>query len=637
MSYKNVGSIKRIYLIVFALLFLITGMFAQEETIPFDSHRWVLQKAEIVDHMGRKCLAGSGYLKDLEFENGVIEVDVALSGHRSYPGIIFRFQSEANYERIYIRPHRSPLYPDAVQYTPVFNGNAGWQLYNGKGYTSGAALPPNQWLRLKLEVSGKQARFYIDDKPVLIITDLKHGISKGSIGLSAPSNKSAGFSNFRYRVDNNLTFDPPPEVKTPPGTLTQWEVSKPLDIKRINREKYPSFFQVFMAGWHEVTTEPDGLVNISKFIEVGGAGPHCVFARTFIRSEKKQNIKLQFGYSDEVDIFLNRKKIYNGSNGYQERDPSSLGIIGLNDAVYLTLERGLNEIFLAVTERFGGWGFMGKADHELELPVKQHERFTKVWETPADFKIPESVLYDPSAKILYVTSYDKLSSKNKNTGFISRVTVDGKVKDLKWVEGLDGPLGMDIYKDKLYVAESSGNLVEIDRTSGKIIKRHAVPGARFLNDVVVDELGTVYIADTSPGDGEGSKIYRFTNGKFEIFRGDGEINSANGLFIYKNSLLVGNSGDGFLKAVHLGNRGTNNIVCLGAGVIDGIRADNDGNILVSHWEGQVFLIYPTGEVIEVLDIMDQGLNAADFEFIKEKNLLIIPTFMGNKVVAYKLK
>ena len=338
-----------------------------------------------------------------------------------------------------------------------------------------------------------------------------------------------------------------------------------------------------------------------------------------------------------MDIFFNRKKLYTGSNGYQERDPSSLGIIGLFDAVYLPLERGLNEILLVVTERFGGWGFMAKEDRELELPVKQHDRLTKVWETPADFKIPESVLYDPSAKILYVTSYDKLSSQDKNTGFISRVTIDGKIKDLKWVEGLDGPLGMDIYKDTLYVAESGGNLVEINRVTGKIVKRHAVPGARFLNDVAVDEMGNVYIADTFPGAGEGSKIYRFTGGRFEIFRGGDEIDSANGLFIYKNSLLVGNSGDGFLKAVHLGNRGITDIVCLGAGVIDGIRVDNEGNLLVSHWEGQVYMIYPTGEVVEVLDIMDQGLNTADFEFIKEKNLLIIPTFMGNKVVAYTLK
>lgn len=635
MIIEKTNRMKKVYLTTLGLLFLITGIFAQTKTIPFDSDQWELQNAEIVEHMGRKCLAGSGFLKNLEFQNGVIEVDIALSGHRTYPGIVFRLQSPGNYERIYLRPHRSLLYPDAVQYTPVFNGVAGWQLYNGDGYTAGATLPSNQWIKLKLEVSGKQARFYIDDKPALTITNLKHGISKGSIGLSAPSNKTAGFSNFRYRIDNNLKFDPPPETKIAAGTLTQWEVSKPLDIKRINKEKYPNFFQIFMAGWRPVTTEPSGLVNISKFINVGGAGPHCVFARTSIRAEKKQTIKLQFGYSDEIDIFLNRKKIYNGTNGYKERDPSSLGIIGLNDAVYLTLERGLNEIFLVVTERFGGWGFMGKADRELELPVKQHGRFTKVWETPADFKIPESVLYDPSAKILYVTSYDRLSSKNKNTGFISRVTVDGKIKDLKWVDGLDGPLGMDIYKDTLYVAESTGNLVEINRVSGKVVKRHAVPGARFLNDVVVDKLGNVYIVDTSPGAGEGSKIYRFINGTFEIFRGDG-IFSANGLFLYKNSLLVGNSGDGFLKAVHLGNRGIADIVCLGAGVIDGIREDNDGNILVSHWEGQVYMIYPTGEVIEVLDIMDQGLNASDFEFIKEKNLLIIPTFLGNKVVAYKL-
>ncbi len=41
------------------------------------------------------------------------------------------------------------------------------------------------------------------------------------------------------------------------------------------------------------------------------------------------------------------------------RDPGFLGIVNPeNDAVYLTLKRGSNELALALSELGGGWGFI---------------------------------------------------------------------------------------------------------------------------------------------------------------------------------------------------------------------------------------------------------------------------------------
>jgi hypothetical protein len=43
------------------------------------------------------------------------------------------------------------------------------------------------------------------------------------------------------------------------------------------------------------------------------------------------------------------------------RQPGFLGLLDLeSDAVYLPLKKGDNELVLAVTEFFGGWGFMCK-------------------------------------------------------------------------------------------------------------------------------------------------------------------------------------------------------------------------------------------------------------------------------------
>lgn len=75
---------------------------------------------------------------------------------------------------------------------------------------------------------------------------------------------------------------------------------------------------------------------------------------------------------------------------------------------------------------------------------------------------------------------------------------------------------------------------------------------------------------------------------------------------------------------------------MGAGVIDGIRIDNRGNYIVSHWRGQLYKITKEGEMARILDTQKLGQNMAGIEYIKSKNLLIIPTFMGNRLVAYKL-
>src|SRR6185436_7654598 len=67
------------------------------------------------------------------FADGAIDVDVAIHGHAGFAGIVFRAASTEDYELVYLRTHRSRQW-DALQYTPVFNGNEGWQLYTGKGF-----------------------------------------------------------------------------------------------------------------------------------------------------------------------------------------------------------------------------------------------------------------------------------------------------------------------------------------------------------------------------------------------------------------------------------------------------------------------------------------------------------------------
>ncbi|UCC73428.1 MAG: SMP-30/gluconolactonase/LRE family protein [Gemmatimonadota bacterium] len=619
------------------VVLLATGAYAQE-AVPFDSERWNVVGGEVMDHLGRQCFNGAAYLRDVQFEDGVIEVDVAVDGSRSYPGLIFRLQSEENYERLYIRPHRAGLYPDAIQYTPVINRVAGWQLYNGEGFTAGAEIPADEWLHLKLEVRGTQARFYLNDmrEPALVIHELKHGVSSGPVGVLAPADRTACFSNFRYSLTSELAFDEPPAVETPPGTIIDWEISRTYPTQRANRARYPHFFSIFTAGWRKVRAEPSGLVDISRHVARENSKGDIILARTIFRAAGNEPLQLSFGYSDEVDLFFNGKKVFSANSAYRYRDPSFLGIVGAYDHVYLTTEKGLNEVLMMVSESFGGWGFMMQADRALDLPVREHERAELAWQTPRVFLTPESVQYDRKRDILYVTNFDyQWAQKSEVTGYISKLSLAGEILEQHWVEGLHAPTGLRMYDDKLWVTERR-HLTEIDVETGAIVGRYPIPDVDFPNDLAIDSGGNIYISDTRPTSHIDSRIYRFKDGEFEVWMDGDEIVRANGLYVHGERLLVGNTGDGMLKAVSLKDKTVSDIICLGAGVVDGIRVDNSGNYLVSHWEGQTYVITPEGEVVEILNTLYDGVNSADFEYIRERNLLIIPTFMDNRVMAYRL-
>ena len=601
----------------------------QSNLVDFESDRWVLPDAEIVQYMGRACLMGTAYLEDVEFQNGVIEVDIAVKRERGYPGIVFRKESDDNYEEFYIRPHRAKFYTDALQYTPVINGISCWQLYNGAGYTAGAEIPVDRWVHLKMEISGKQARVFLGDAetPALVISDLKHGASRGAIGLKSQKDATAYFSNFSYRIDEELDFDLPPVVDTPPGIVADWQMSQTFKLSQIDMERYPDEQGLAEIQWQAVSTEPPGLVNVARYRKRSGREPDCVIAKATVYCEADEVKSFKFGYSDAISIFVNREIVFLGSSAYRQRDPSFLGIVGLFDAVYVPLKKGKNELLVWVAESFGGWAFICQD----ASAVFQHESVESLWESPKEFLIPETVVYDPGSKMLYVTNFDAYNkSPGEERQFISKVSTDGEVQELKWVTGLAMPTGMAVFHNKLFVLERGG-LAEIDIGSGAVTLRYPVSGQRFLNDLAIDASGDIYISDSGKG-----VIYKFSGGEFEEWLSGDEISQPNGLHVHKNRLILGNNGDNCLKAIDLETKEISVVRRLGEGIIDGIESDKDGNYIVSHWEGKVYRISPAGDAVKILDTTNLGYNAANFAYVEGQDLLFIPTFLDNRVMAYRL-
>ncbi|MFC2166394.1 SMP-30/gluconolactonase/LRE family protein [Acidobacteriota bacterium] len=616
---------------ILVMLFFISNTFAQEGTVSFSSDRWTLYSAQIVDYLDQKALRGAAILKDTMFTDGVIEFDIAFQGSRCFAGIMFHMASETDYEEVYLRPHQTNN-PDALQYTPVFNGVSGWQLYNGPGFTNAVSIPYKQWIHFKMEISGIQARVFVGQskRPALVINDLKHGKVKGWIGIKGPNNGLAHFSNFTFRHDDNLKFDPPPSTQIPPDLLLDWDLSEPLKITQIDREKAPPDTKIDSLKWTKVTGESSGLIDIARTYAKQGADPDCVLARTTIQSNQDQIKKLIFGYSDEVSIFLNGKILFRGHSEYLSRSARFLGVVGLYDSVFLPLQKGQNELLLMVTESFGGWGFICRLADIGDRPLIYTDNFTKEWETPAQFLTPESVLYDSKRNVCYVSNYNNLTSGEEADDFISRVNTRGEILELKWVSGLHNPTGLGLFEEKLFVAENT-SLVEIDIKSGLITKRYPAPNAKFLNDLVVDPSGNIYITDSLE-----HAIYKSSKGEIEVWLKDDEISRPNGLLLDNGNLLFGNTGDACLKSVGLADKKIETISHFGPGaIIDGIKADGLGNYLVSDWNGWLFLISPTGEKKELLNTRGAGINIADFEFDQELDLLIIPTYTGNRLITFR--
>ena len=345
------------------------------EIVPFDSERWEVEAAtfEPQTYLGQEAIklqGGSVILADTEIENGVVEFDIAVSGERGFAGLIFRQQDSYNFEHFYIRPHQSGK-PDANQYTPEFNGVSAWQLYHGAGYGAPVQYRNNEWMHIKVVFAGTRADVYIDsDYSVLRVNDLKRGTTGGRVGVNAADFAPAYFANFKVSTLANAYELPqagPVSETASEGRVTSWLMSETFSDDQLSDVTTLDDALQAAQKWTAYAAETSGVINIASTTSAIGGG-NTVFARLIIDSERDQPTELTLGYSDSAKVFVNGELQYKGDNTYMSRDFRYLGTIGLFDTVILPLKAGTNEVWIAVTEAFGGWGVMA------ELPV--HDGFS---------------------------------------------------------------------------------------------------------------------------------------------------------------------------------------------------------------------------------------------------------------------
>ena len=255
---------------------------------------------------------------------------------------------------------------------------------------------------------------------------------------------------------------------------------------------------------------------------------------------------------------------------------------------------------------------------------------------------PESVLYDAANDVYLVANINGDPSGKDDNGFISRVSPEGKVLALKWIDGAAGdvtlhaPKGMAFPNNLLLVADID-TIRLFDRNTGKPGGAWPVTGATFLNDVAVSGNGTVYATDTAMGSPANAAIFEFASNQKQptpLAKGDA-LGAPNGIVITpEGPVFVTFSGNRIVRL--RGSRATQETVAtLPAGQLDGIERLGDGSYVVTSWEAQgVFHVTPDGKAEQFV----KGLEGpADLAVDTKRNRIVVPQLLRNEIYIGPVK
>ncbi|HTG46912.1 MAG TPA: hypothetical protein VK646_04590 [Actinomycetota bacterium] len=324
---------------------------------PLDRGRWSWGGAPppVVEHRGRRCVrlssddgarlvtvAGTGS------RDGVLEADVCVPAARSFHGLIWRAVGR-NYESFFCRPHQVG-FPDAIQYTPVCNGMSCWQLYHGPGFWNAVRYPIGDWFTIRVAFADSAALVHLDGDEVLQ-APLRLPATAGAFGVIV-GGEDLMLAELRFA--EGATVPQIPDPPADPRAVASWEVSDPFPEADIGIAP-----ELDGRTWATLEAEPSGLANLSRLHPVDGER-NTVYARATIRSDRDARRRIDFGFSDRAVVFLNGVRLYRGDATYRSWDHRFLGSIGWHDSLDLPLVEGANELVVAVSEDFGGWGVQAR-------------------------------------------------------------------------------------------------------------------------------------------------------------------------------------------------------------------------------------------------------------------------------------
>ncbi|WP_428407190.1 SMP-30/gluconolactonase/LRE family protein [Hyphococcus sp.] len=148
------------------------------------------------------------------------------------------------------------------------------------------------------------------------------------------------------------------------------------------------------------------------------------------------------------------------------------------------------------------------------------------------FKSPESAAFSTERRAIFVSNVN--GYEKNGAGFISRLSMDGVVEDLVWLEGLNAPTGLAVSGDILWAVDYD-RLLSIHIPSRLILFAYESDDrSPLLNDVALDDDGSVFVT----GSGSNS-IYKLEKGRLKTWlKNDEALQYANGIDVTPDHLIV---------------------------------------------------------------------------------------------------
>jgi hypothetical protein len=266
--------------------------------------------------------------------------------------------------------------------------------------------------------------------------------------------------------------------------------------------------------------------------------------------------------------------------------------------------------------------------------------------------VPESVKYDSTMDVYFVSNVVGNPSVKDGKGFIAVVRADstsamriltesGKAVGGATAITLNAPKGLAIKGDTLWVADIDV-VHAINKRTGASIADIPITGATFLNDVAIGPDGAVYITDTGiVFDAQGNITHPGINRIFKIAgrtvstmaEGD-SLNNPNGLTwdAANKRWLLAPFGGTDVQTLAPGAKNPTRLAS-GPGQFDGIEVLPDGRILVSSWTDSAVHVISGATMSKAIG----GVSApADIGVDTRRMLVAVPRFNDKKIEYYMI-
>ncbi len=244
-------------------------------------------------------------------------------------------------------------------------------------------------------------------------------------------------------------------------------------------------------------------------------------------------------------------------------------------------------------------------------------------------KNPESACIGLDGRI-YVTVIGEFDKDGDGSVVVIQ---DGKA--VPFTTELDDPKGIVAFKEFLYVADKT-RVWKIDpKGKATVLAAAAAFPTKplFLNDIAVDQFGTLYVSDSGTLEGKGGAIYRIDlKGKVSLVADASKapLHTPNGLLHDSlMHLLVADFGTGNLYRMKIADGSTEKLAD-GFGGADGLIFDKFGRLYISDWKnGKIFVIARPGA--KPILVAEGFQSAADMCMDPTNRFLVVPDMKAGTV------